>query len=189
LHDVGGGPVERPHVEGAEFYLVPRIATELRLGQIIEQGGEFRAVLTPHCHLALQPGDPAPRADFVLTAKTISAATLFETEPLLGNTDAKRLSDLGRRIQSPAGFGRPLGRYWFLPGFLSMSHRYVDFLQLESLTMKSILEDWISFAVLDIPFAEAFQSSFVRFYSAVGLPVLDPMHFGELSVAPPQRPA
>jgi hypothetical protein len=57
-----------------------------------------------------------------------------------------------------------------------MPHLYVDFLQLESLKMRDALE-WESFAVLDAPFAEALQSCFVGFYSAVGLPMLDPERF------------
>jgi hypothetical protein len=70
-----------------------------------------------------------------------------------------------------------------------MPHLYVDFLQLESLPIQSALNDWESFAVLDIPFAEAFQSSFVRFYSAVGLPILNPSRFPDLNVAsPPTSP-
>lgn len=185
LDPAGEGPVERLQVEGAEFYLRPRIVSELRLGQILEREEQYRIVLTPHCHLVVQPGDTVPRADFVLTAKTVPATALFEQLPLQGNTDAKRLGDLRRRIQSPTEFGQPRGRYWFLPGFLAMPHLYVDFLQLESLPIQSALNDWESFAVLDIPFAEAFQSSFVRFYSAVGLPILDPSRFPDLNVAPP----
>jgi hypothetical protein len=185
LDDAGEGIAERPHVEGAEFYLRPRIAPELRLGQILEHDGEYRVVLTPHCHLAIQPGQTNPRSDFVLTARTVGATALFEQVPLVGNSAAKRLDDIRRRIQSPTDFGQPRGRYWFLPGFLTMPHMYADFLQLESLPIQSALTDWESFAVLDVPFAEAFQSSFVRFYSAVGLPILDPSRFTDLNVAPP----
>jgi len=185
LDDSGEGYSERPHVEGAEFYLRPRISTELRLGQVLEHDGEYRVVLTPHCHLTVQPGQSDPRADFVLTVRTVGATALFEQVPLQGSTEAKRLDDLRRRIQSPTDFGQPKGRYWFLPGFLTMPHLYVDFLQLESLPIKSALNGWESFAVLDIPFAEALQSSFVRFYSAVGLPILDPSRFADLNVAPP----
>ena len=119
----------------------------------------------------------------MLTAKTVTAQSLFERIPLKGRTDAEKADDLRRRIQSPAGFGRPAGRYWFLPGFLSMPHLYVDLLQLESLDIKSALEDWDTFAVLDIPFAEALQSSFVRFYSAVGLPMLDPSRFADIQLS------
>lgn len=177
-------PVERPSIEGAEFYLRPRIAKELRLGQILQQRDKYRVVLTPHCHLVVQPGQTVPRADFILTAKTENASALFEQMPLQGNTAEKRISDLRRRIQSPAGFGKPQGRYWFLPGFLSMPHLYVDFLQLESLKIQEALDEWDSFAVLDTPFAEALQSCFVAFYSAVGLPILDPTRFEDITSSP-----
>jgi hypothetical protein len=53
---------------------------------------------------------------------------------------------------------------------------YVDLLQLESLAIQEALDEWETFAVLDTPFAEALQSCFVGFYSAVGLPMLDPAH-------------
>lgn len=183
LQETPNGVEERPMIEGAEFYLRPRIAQELRLGQIVERDGEYRVILTPHCHLVVQPGQSMPRADFVLTAKTVTAQSLFERMPLRGRNHAEKADDLRRRIQSPAGFGRPSGRYWFLPGFLSMPHLYVDLLQLESLDIKSALEDWDTFAVLDIPFAEALQSSFVRFYSAVGLPMLDPGRFADIQLS------
>jgi CheY-like chemotaxis protein len=183
LQETANGVEERPTVEGAEFYLRPRIAQELRLGQIIERNGEYRVILTPHCHLVVQPGQGAPRADYVLSAKTETAKSLFERTPLKGRNDAEKADDLRRRIQSPAGFGRPSGRYWFLPGFLSMPHLYVDLLQLESLDIKAVLEDWETFAVLDVPFAEALQSSFVRFYSAVGLPMLDPARFAGIQLS------
>jgi CheY-like chemotaxis protein len=179
------GPLERPTVEGVEFYLRPRIAQELRLGQILERDGNYRVVLTPHCHLVIQPGQTAPRADYVLTAKTETASALFKQIPLQGNSPAKRIEDLRRRIQSPAGFGQPRGRYWFLPGFLTMPHLYVDFLQLESLEMREALDEWESFAVLDAPFAEALQSCFVGFYSAVGVPMLDPARF--TGINPPEH--
>lgn len=182
LQASGNGVVELPMVEGAEFYLSPRITQELRLGQIVERDGEYRVVLTPHCYLVVQPKQDTPRADYVLTAKTATAQSLFETIPLRGGTEAERIDNLRRRIQSPAGFGQPAGRYWFLPGFLAMPHLYVDLLQLESLPIRTVLDDWESFAVLDVPFAEALQSSFVRFYSAVGLPMLDPGRFTDMQV-------
>ena len=121
----------------------------------------------------------------MLTAKTEMAKSLFDRMPLEGNSATKKLADLGRRIQSPAGFGSPRGRYWFLPGFLAMPDLYVDFLQLESVEYKTIVEGdgedkeegWRTFAVLDAPFAEALQSCFVGFYSVVGLPTLDPNRY------------
>jgi CheY-like chemotaxis protein len=173
------GLIERPIVEGAEFYLRPQIVQEFRLGQILEQDGKYRVVLTPHCHLVVQPGQAAPRADYILTAKTEEAKSLFEKMPLKGNPEQK-LDALRRRIQSPTGFGKPQGRYWFLPGFLNMPHLYVDFLQLESIKIERALDEWDSFAVLDMPFAEALQSCFVGFYSAVGLPILDPHRFSDI---------
>jgi hypothetical protein len=159
----------------------------VRLGQILQRGDDYRVVLTPHCHLVVQAGQNAPRADYVLAAKTVAAKAMFEAMPLRGN-EAEKIDNLRRRIQSPAGFGQPRGRYWFLPGFLAMPDLYVDFLQLESLEYSAIVREpeaegeleWVTFAVLDAPFAEALQSCFVGFYSAVGLPSLDPRRFPDL---------
>jgi len=85
-------------------------------------------------------------------------------------------------MQSPVRDNRlqPEGRYWFLPGFLDMPDLYCDFLQLESIPYKDALDQHERFAVLDTPFAEAFQSCFTRFYSAVGLPILNVNRFQSL---------
>lgn len=167
-------------IEGAEFYLHPPISTNVRLGEILVRDDDYRVVLTPHCHLTVQPGKTAPRADYVLTVRTVDARTLFTESPVEGSTQAKKLASLRRRLQSPAEFGSPEGRYWFLPGFLGMKHRMADFLQMESLSYDQLRRDYKSFAVLDIPFAEALQACFVRFYSSVGLPVLAPERFEDL---------
>ena len=153
------------------------------MGEILQskQGDkEFRVVLTPHCHLVVQPNADAPRASFVLTIKTAVAKNLFQEYPLEGSNPTKRIKALGQRLQSPARFGSPEGRYWFLPGFLDMPDLYCDFLQLESLPFETIRNDFERIAVLDTPFAEALQSCFASFYSAVGLPVLDPKSFSHL---------
>jgi CheY-like chemotaxis protein len=180
LDPEGSTAAELEVVEGAEFYLHPPISDDIRLGEIMRSGDDYRVVLTPHCHLVVQPGDKSPRADYVLTVRTVVARDLFATEPVRGGTRDKKLRDLGKRLRSPAGFGRPSGRYWFLPGFLSMEHRFADFLQLESIPYARLREDYKPFAVLDVPFAEALQSCFLRFYSAVGVPALTPARFEEL---------
>lgn len=181
LDGSGGEPTERPTVDGAEFYLTPRIASGFRLGEIVRRDDEYRVILTPHCHLVIQPGQEEPRAEFVLTALAVPWTKVFEEHPLEGCT-TKRQDALRRRLQSPPDFGRGLrGRYWFLPGFLDMDHHFVDFLQVTSLPYRELSEKWTPFAVLDVPFAEAFQSCFVNFYSAVGLPVLDSARFSGMS--------
>ena len=154
----------------------------------MQKEDEYRVVLTPHCHLVVQPGTTAPKADFVLTVVAVPVAKAFESDPLPAN-ETKRKQALAKRIQSPTQFGKPAGRYWFLPGFLTMPNLYVDLLQLHSVSAKELQDDWESFAVLDVPFAEALQSNFVRFYSAVGIPVLDPERFPEMNAPPPESTA
>jgi len=184
LDPVAHDPVEVETVEGVEYYIHPPVSDELRLGEILRQktDGLFRVVLTPHCHLAIQPGKKEPRAEYILTVKTVPAKELLKTYPPQGSSEDKKLKSLGRMMQSPVRDNRlqPEGRYWFLPGFLDMPDLYCDFLQLESIPYKDALDRHERFAVLDTPFAEAFQSCFTRFYSAVGLPGLDPARMKHL---------
>jgi CheY-like chemotaxis protein len=180
LEESGDGLAERPAIEGAEFYLSPPITSEVRLGQVMKRGDEYRVVLTPHCYLIVQPGKTEPRAKFILTALAVPAAPLFAEDPLRGGSEEARAKNLRQRLQSPARFGEPEGRYWFLPGFMGMPDLYADLLQLQSLPAETLQQDWESVAVLDVPFAEALQSCFVRFYSAVGLPVLNTKRFMHL---------
>jgi hypothetical protein len=70
-----------------------------------------------------------------------------------------------------------------------MPDLYADLLQLQSLPTETVLQNWDSVAVLDVPFAEALQSCFVRFYSAVGLPVLNPERFIHLAQPADAQPS
>lgn len=169
-------PSEVERVDGMEFYIYPPVSgAEIRLGQILQHKNEenYRVVLTPHCHLTVQPGKKKPGAEYVLVAGTVSAQKLLKDNPLQGGTNEKRLNDLRRKTQSPANLGKPEGRYWFLPRFLQMPDLYCDFSQIESLSFDTIDTEFERFAVLDTPFAEALQSCFTRFHSAVGLPRLE----------------
>jgi len=193
---------EIERIEGLEFYIYPAISEkEFRLGEVIrlkpdfwseEQAVDFRTrfrvVLTPHCHLTTQPNDTTPRASYVLTVRAVDAGKLLAAEKKKAIQNAKTDADqleLARRITlSPADLGRPAGRYWFLPGFLEIPHLYCDFLQLESISYADLESQYESIAVLDTPFAEALQSCFLRFYSAIGLPNLGPDRFQHLLASP-----
>ena len=176
-----GDQREISSVEGAEFYIHPPIAGNVwRMGEIVRREAEFRVILTPHCHLQPQHGQ-APRAEFVLTVKTVTGVLLFQQNPMSARKANAVLDEVRRRIQSPASIGKPEGRYWFLPGFLDMPDLYCDFMQLESISMDILSSEFERFAVLDAPFAEAMQSCFAGFYSSVGLPGLDPARFSGLN--------
>lgn len=185
LVESGDSFAEVDVVQGAEFYLNPSISSDLRLGQVMHRDGEYRVILTPHCHMVVQPNATAPRADYVLTALAVPAKAIFNLKGPLPPKETAKLDEVRRRIQSPAQTGTPEGRYWFIPGFLAMPHLYADFLQLKSVTFTELSMDWTTMAVLDVPFAEAFQSCFVRFYSAVGLPGLDPIRYLDLESTTP----
>jgi hypothetical protein len=61
-----------------------------------------------------------------------------------------------------------------------MDSLYCDFLQLESVPHDTLETEYDRVATLDAPFAEALQSCFLRFYAAVGLPVLNAERFAHL---------
>jgi DNA-binding NarL/FixJ family response regulator len=173
-------------VGASEFYIHPKISgEELRLGEILKRKGsaEYRVVLTPHCHLKIQAGEKEPRAEFVLTVRTMPAQDEIlkvwdkkKSQFNLKNADG--VEDAARRlIGSPPDLGTPKGRFWFLPRFLEMPDLYCDFMQIESLPLAAIQSDFEAVGVLDTPFAEALQARFAEFYSAVGTANLRPKEF------------
>lgn len=179
-----GGPAEIKSVEGLEYYICPPISKDtLRLGEILKHkdSGSYRVVLNPHCHLLVQPGAEKPRAEKVLLVDTFGAADMLKEKPPEGGNEEKRLESLRRYLQSPPRIiGQLEQRYWFLPRFLDMPDLYCDFLSVRSELYENVISQYEGFAVLDAPFSEAFQACFVTFYSAVGLPDLDPVRFTHL---------
>jgi hypothetical protein len=179
-------PAEIEHIEGLECYLYPPVADNLRLGEILrtKEDASLWIVLTPHCHLTVQQGDSDPRADFVLTIRLVpvdeAIRQAFPSKPPWSGNAAEQIDKLRRRTQLPAELGKPSGRYCFLPGFLEIPDAYCDLLQIESIPYKNIASAYDRIAVLDTPFAEALQSCFTRFYSAVGLPNFNPERFMHL---------
>jgi hypothetical protein len=176
LHVDSDSQREVEHVEGLEYYVCPPIAKDLRLGEIIRHKTDrsVRVVLVPHCHLTVQPSDTSPRADHVLTLKTVPARDVTVLEKEQWHKDqTKRATQLRRRTKLEADIGRPAGRYCFLPGFLDIPHLYCDLLQVESVLFSDVMANYERVAVLDTPFSEALQSSFARFYSSVGVPGLN----------------
>ncbi|MCK5225991.1 MAG: hypothetical protein KAQ89_04675 [Planctomycetes bacterium] len=190
------GSQEIEEVKASEYYIYPSISENLRLGEILKntEDNSLRVVLTPHCHLRIQPNETLPRADYIQTVKVFPAKetilnanrdpnnTGTPRSPWRGNPDEKT-EKLRRRIQSPAGdMGKLDGRYWFMPGFLDIPGSYCDFLQLESVEYQEIgdTKKFKRVATIDAPFAEALQSCFTRFYLKVGLPSLNPEDFRHL---------
>jgi CheY-like chemotaxis protein len=164
----------RAAIDPVDYYIYPPISKYVRLGEIIRRKGtsEFRIVLTPHCFLVVQPGQEAPRATHVLTALTILAT---ETDPDF--KWSKREHGIADQLRKRTAFqasdiGRPQGRYCFLPKFLDIPDMYCDLMQLESLSLKTVTDDFDRVAVLDWPFAEALQASLSALYGTVGVPSL-----------------
>jgi CheY-like chemotaxis protein len=173
LNPAASEPAELEVVQGAEFYLYPSIAGEdYRLGDVLRQHENFRVILTPHCYLTTQPGKTVPRAEHVVTVRTVPADELISKYPFKGDKDDR----LRRCINSPAEIGEPKGRYWFLPEFLDIPNLFCDFLQLDSIPLDQI-KTHERIATLASPFAEALQACYLKFYTAVGLPSLQPDAF------------
>lgn len=180
LDQDGEGLVPVPKRLGSEYYVYPRLPlTYYNLGDILrakQDQNDFRVILTPHCHLFTQPNHTCPRADYVLTVKTLPAGEILGEKI----ANAKKLSQredrhkkLGRWTRSPAQTGgTPDGRHWYLPSFLDIPHLFCDLLQIESVPYSKVGEDFDAIATLVPPYAEALQACFVNFYGSVGIPDL-----------------
>ncbi|HZC23189.1 MAG TPA: hypothetical protein VE866_07605, partial [Candidatus Binatia bacterium] len=97
---------------GSEYYVYPKIGgSYFSLGDILrgkENREDFRVVLTPHCHLFPQPNQTCPRADYVLTVKTVSSVEVLGDK--IANTKKlpereARYKKLGSWTRSPAQTG------------------------------------------------------------------------------------
>lgn len=172
LTDQEGELQERQHADPCDYYIMPPIGSHMRLGEVLRnnQSGAFCVVLTPHCHLVVQPNKDKPKADYLLTLKTVTATTLLADKQWGGNPASK----LRSRSAIPArDVGLPEERYCFLPGFLDVPDLYCDLMQTEAIAYDDIGDKWTRVAALDTPFSEALQSSFAKLFGAVGLPLLN----------------
>jgi len=178
----GGQQAAVSEADGVEFYLYPPLDPKRHcLGEVIrnkEDINDIRLILTPHCHLAIQPGKDAPRAEHVTTVRTRSVGDVVdkdELEKAASADTAKKHERLRKWARVPSrDVGTPEGRYWYLPGFLDIPHLYCDFQLVESITYAELLEEWEPLAVLAPPFAESLQACFAGYYSSVGLPDIRP---------------
>jgi hypothetical protein len=164
---------------GSEYYLYPRLPRAYySLGDVLrhkQNKSDCRVVLTPHCHLFMYPGQQNPRADYVLTIKTVKAADVLGEK--LANAKIAEKEAKYKKLEvwtrSPAQTGRvPEGRHWYLPAFLEIPHLYCDLLQMESIPYGQVAKDFDAIATIVAPYAEALQACFVSFYGSVGIPDL-----------------
>ena len=169
-----------PSRYGLEYYIYPSLDHEyFSLGDIIRNKNDhsdIRVIITPHCHLFIQPGQQAPRAEFILTIKTVLAKdVLGEKITNLRDQDKAAIEKKLRKwANSPAQTERsPEGRHWFLPGFLNIPHSFCDFLQIESISYSTIKNEYETLGTLSAPYAEALQQCFSGFYSSVGIPIIE----------------
>lgn len=176
-----------PNRYGLEYYIYPSLDHNYyNLGDIIRNKNtptDFRVILTPHCYLFTQPGQERPRADHVLTVKTITAENVLGDKINNAKQDKqdKQHKKLKKWAKSPAQTDRhPEGRHWYLPKFLEIPHLFCDFLQLESIEYASLIENYDSLATLTPPYAEALQECFSSFYGSVGIPEIAPESIRDL---------
>ena len=166
---------------GLEYYVYPALR-DLRynLGDILvdkESKKDFRVILTPHCHLFLQEGQNQPKAEHILTVKTVPVTDVLgeKIENAKQKEEQAQIKKLEQWARSPAHTEKqPAGRHWYLPKFLDIPHLYCDFLQVESLPFESIEKDYRRVATLLPPYAEALQECFTSFYGSVGIPAIEP---------------
>lgn len=167
---------------GLEYYIYPSLEHNyFNLGDIIrkkEDKDNIRVILTPHCHLFIDETRPEPKADYVLTVKTITPIEAIGEGKLKIASDEpdqeRKNKKLSQWARSPASNCKtPEGRYWYLPKFLDIPHLYCDFLQIESIIYNELENDYEQIATLTPPYAEALQECFSSFYGSVGIPDID----------------
>ena len=166
---------------GLEYYVYPALDHDYySLGDILRHNRtetDFRVILTPHCHLFLQPNQTTPKADHILTVRTVSASAVLgqKTSNAKADTQEDKDKKLARWARSPAQTGKkPAGRHWYLPKFLDIPHLFCDFLQVESVPFVELKANYRRIATLLPPYAEAFQECFSSFYGSVGVPKIEP---------------
>ncbi len=68
-------------VSGVELYIYPPINDRhYSLGEIVRRrndANDIRVIMTPHCYLAIQPNQTTPRAEYVVTVKTVPVARVL----------------------------------------------------------------------------------------------------------------
>lgn len=159
----GGGLSRRVNSDPYDYYIMPALPGDLRLGtlvcQLIGEQKKYHLVLTPHCHMVRHGGKP-PKSEVVLLA----GCKLSE------EVTGLKLSQLeGKKTRIPAvSVGTPEGRYCFLPAFCGIPDLYVDLMSLSSVSFAEIDSTYVRIANVDSPFAEAIQSCLSRFYANVG---------------------
>ena len=165
---------------GLEYYIYPALEQDYySLGDVVKnkQNQQIRVILTPHCHLYKQSNQAAPKAEYILTVKTVSAKEVLgeKLQTAKSMAETKQSRKLKSWSRSPAGTEKPPeGRHWYLPKFLEIPHLYCDFLQVESLSFNDLNGSYERVATLLPPYAEALQECFSSFYGSVGIPDIEP---------------
>lgn len=187
LNNAEGDPEEREDADPCDYYIMPPIGKHMRLGEILKNNdnGGYCVVLTPHCYLVVQQNKQKPKADYLLTLKTVPAEELLKGK----NWGKDPQSKLRNRSSIPSrdvDLGLPVDRFCFLPGFLDVPDLYCDLMQTEAIPYDEIGERWTRVAALDTPFAEALQASYATLFGSVGLPSLNTDRLKHLLPGPPQ---
>lgn len=179
--DGGDGPEPVGAVAGLEYYTYPPLhKNRLRLGTIIKHNSvenDIRVVLTPHCHLTIQPKEVKPRAENVLVVRTISAVEMLGADKIahvkeMGDLDQDKHLKTWTNPPSKGDVCKPAGRLWYLPALLEIPHSYCDFQQIETLPYDDLFGNYTAIATLTPPFSESLQSCFIAYHSGVGIPNL-----------------
>jgi hypothetical protein len=171
---------------GLEYYIYPCFENDYySLGDIIRHQTDktnFKVILTPHCYL-FPHKNSGPKADHVLTITTLPAESILgeKISKVKETSEEKQHKNLLNWSKSPAQTEEtPKGRYWYLPKFLEIPHLFCDFLQINSIELSMVAQQYDRLATLNTPYAEALQECFTSFYGSVGIPDIDPISIKDL---------
>lgn len=185
-----GGLIQKSNSEEGKnhpmrFYIIPPISEFTRVCDIYKEGNDsYWLVLSPSCDLVLRNGKynaefiTLAACDFLSEQEEYQAyQDLYQREDSKFSKQKKQIrKNITKLIENRNPEGRQQGRYFFLPGVLTIPDMVVDFQNLRTIPSSELLADssaWMRVASIDSPFRESLISQFNIFFGRIGTPDLN----------------
>lgn len=149
-----------------EFYIYPSGNDEYEAGEIIAKDGVHYVILTPSCDFVCRAGGNRKVGNVLL-----GVASPLTARPEFVKYNANKNSDNTKNLKKVIESSKS-DRYFFLPGTPFINDMVIDF-QDKKVINYDELGDFSRVAKLDDPFAQAMNSSFIRYYNRIGYPDID----------------